>query len=288
MQSTLSAMALALAIVTITALPAAGAEGDVITNVLIHKLGETEIKRYDIRSGDEILVHKNEVIEFPYAGGDQILFLIDGDHLVIQFPGELGFLTLLNFQKYLTDPDTAAHIEWGLGGKTVVSVEDVFSQLSPAAGGTEGMAGIVPEAGEVTAGSSRDAANTFGDPQFGTPFDLNVFDPGPQARSAPGLPADEPFIPPDEPIETPNSPDEAIDNDLLGTDPSIGISPAITSSSPEIPAQQAGPSLPPAVRTVPKVIAPAATVTKRVQIAPAAQTAPAVQVPPVQLRQHSN
>jgi uncharacterized membrane protein YgcG len=189
-------MALALAIVTMTALPAAaGTEGDVITNVLVHKIGEAEIKRYDIRSGDEILVHQKDVIEFPYASGNQILFLIDGDHLVIQFPGGLGFLTLLNFQKYLTDPDTAAHIEWGLGGKTVASVEDVFSQLSPAAGGTEGLAGIVPEAGEVTAGGSRDAANTFGDPQFGTPFPPNIFDPGPQARTAPPLPEeDEPII----------------------------------------------------------------------------------------------
>ena len=104
----------------------------------------------------EILVHQKDVIEFPYASGDQMLFLIDGDHLVIQFPGELGFLTLLNFQKYLTDPDTAAHIEWGLGGKTIASVEDVLSQLAPAAGLTE----LTPEAGELTAGERSSATDT--------------------------------------------------------------------------------------------------------------------------------
>jgi hypothetical protein len=38
---------------------------------------------------------------------------------VIKFPGELGFLTLLNFQKYLLDPETAARLEWGLGGNNI-------------------------------------------------------------------------------------------------------------------------------------------------------------------------
>ena len=174
--------------------PAAGGEGDVITKVLVHTIGKDDIKSYEIVSGDEILVQQKEIIEFPFVSGDQMLFLIDGDHLIIQFPGELGFLTLLNFQKYLIDPDTAAHIEWGLGGKDVAAVEDVLSQLSPAAGGAEGLAALTPEAGEVTAGGSRAAANTFGDDQFATAFPLNDSFAGPQARTAPPLPEPDPLI----------------------------------------------------------------------------------------------
>ena len=44
---------------------------------------------------------------------DDTRLLIENDFRLIAFPGELGFLTLLNFQRYLTDPDTAAHIDWG-------------------------------------------------------------------------------------------------------------------------------------------------------------------------------
>ncbi len=155
------------------------AGGGVIAYVLIHPIGETgepDVRRYDIESGDEIRVYAKQIIEFPFTIGDQMRFIVDGDHLVVQFPGELGFLTLLDFQKYLLDPETAAHLEWGLGGNTIASVEDVRAQLAPA--GAEALSPSPLEAGVPTAGSGRDAAHTFGDPLFATLFALTQFEPG--------------------------------------------------------------------------------------------------------------
>ena len=95
------------------------------------------------------------------------------------------------------DEAVSQALEQGVAPEAGPPTGDAPGELETVEAVTEALiepTGIMPEAGEVTAGGSRDAANTFGDPQFGTPFDLNVFGPGPQERTAPPLPVEDTFL----------------------------------------------------------------------------------------------